>query len=57
MPFRNKEELFNALGIAIYDDDGQFRKTYDVLNDLAKVWENFSEIEEEYYSKALFKLF
>lgn len=57
MPFRHKEELFNKLGITIYDNDGQFRKTYDILSDLAKVWKDLDKIQEEYYSQALFKLF
>ena len=57
MPFRHKEELFNKLGITIYDNDGQFRKTYDILSDLAKAWKDLDKIQEEYYSQALFKLF
>lgn len=57
IPFKNKEDVLNKLGISIYDDNGKFRKTYDVLNDLANVWKNFSPLEEEYFSNILFKLF
>ena len=57
MPFRHKEELLNKLGITIYNNEGQFRKTYDILSDLANVWKDLDEIQEEYYSQALFKLF
>ena len=57
MPFRHKEELLNKLGITIYDNDGQFRKTYDILSDLANVWKDLDNIQEEYYSQALFKPF
>ena len=57
MPFRHKEELLNHLGVSIYDDEGQFRKTYDILSDLAEAWKGLDEIQQEYYSQALFKLF
>lgn len=57
LPFRNKEELFNHLGISLRDDEGQYRKTYDVIKDLAEVWKSLDEIQQEYYAQALFKLF
>ena len=57
LPFRNKEELFNHLGISIRDNEGQYRKTYDVLKDLAEAWKDLDETQQEYYAQALFKLF
>lgn len=57
LAFRNKEELFNHLGISIRDNEGQYRKTYDVLKDLAEAWEHLDEVQQEYYAQALFKLF
>ena len=56
LPLRNKEELFNSLGISLRDDKGQFRKTYEVLKDLAEAWKDLDEIQQEYYAQSLFKL-
>lgn len=57
LPFRKKEELFNHLGISLRDNEGQYRKTCDVLKDLAEAWKDLDEIQQEYYAQALFKLF
>lgn len=57
LPFRKKEELFNHLGISLRDNEGQYRKTYEVLSDLAEAWKDLDEIQQEYYAQALFKLF
>ena len=54
LPIRNKEEVFNHLGVSIRDDEGQFRDTCDVLKDLAKAWESLDEIQQEHYAQALF---
>ena len=55
--FIKKEEVFNSLGISLRDNEGQFRKTYEVLSDLAEVWKGLDEMQQEYYAQALFKLF
>lgn len=57
LQFINKEKVFNSLGISIRDDELRFRKTYDVLRDLAEAWKDLNEIQQEYYAQALFKLF
>ena len=55
--FKKKEEIFNSLGISLRDNEGQFRKTYEVLSDLSEAWKSLDEIQQEYYTQALFKLF
>lgn len=57
LQFINKEKVFNSLGISIRDDELKFRKTCDVLKDLAEAWKDLNEIQQEYYAQALFKLF
>ena len=56
-PFRKKEKVFNSLGISLYDNEGQFRKTYEVLSDLSEAWKGLNEIQQEYYAQELFRLF
>lgn len=41
-------EIFEGLNIALYDQDGQIRSTYDILSDLASVWGSLSKNEQEY---------
>ena len=41
-------EIFDKLDIALYDQDGQIRSTYDILKDLAGEWGNLSKNEQEY---------
>ena len=41
-------EIFDGLNIALYDQDGQIRSTYDILKDLAGKWGNLSKNEQEY---------
>ena len=41
-------EIFDELDIALYDQDGQIRSTYDILKDLAGEWGNLSKNEQEY---------
>lgn len=41
-------EIFDKLNIALYDQDGQIRSTYDILKDLAGEWGNLSKNEQEY---------
>ena len=55
--FIKKEEVFNSLGISLRDNEGKFRKTYEVLSDLAEAWKGLDKIEQEYYAQTLFKLF
>ena len=41
-------EIFDKLNIALYDQEGQIRSTYDILSDLAGKWQGLSKIEQEY---------
>ena len=41
-------EIYDSLGIALKDSEGQIRSTYDILSDLAKQWDNLSKNEQEY---------
>ena len=52
-----KEELFNHLGITLVDDKGQFKQTYEALRELAEVWKDLDEIQQEYCAQSLFKMF
>ena len=41
-------EIYDGLGIALKDSEGQIRSTYDILADLAEQWDNLSKNEQEY---------
>ena len=41
-------EIYDDLGIALKDDEGQMRSTYDILKDLAKVWNSLSGDQQKY---------
>ena len=40
-------------GIAIYDTEGNFRSTYDILKDLSKVWGTMSDVERQALGETL----
>ena len=53
-------EIYDGLGIALKDSEGQIRSTYDILADLAEQWDNLSKtiswtIENEDYRKVQFE--
>lgn len=41
-------EIFEGLNIALFDQEGQIRSTYDILSDLAGKWQGLSKNEQEY---------
>lgn len=41
-------QIYDGLGIALTDSQGQIRSTYDILADLAKQWDSLSTNEQEY---------
>lgn len=41
-------DIYNGLGIALYDSEGQMRSSYDILTDLSKQWDNLSKNEQNY---------
>ena len=41
-------EIYDGLGIALKDSEGQIRSTYDILADLSEQWDNLSKNEQEY---------
>ena len=41
-------DIYDSLGIALKDSNGQIRSTYDILADLAEQWDNLSKNEQEY---------
>lgn len=40
--------IYQDLGIALYDSQGQLRSTYDILRDLSKQWDSLSTNERDY---------
>lgn len=41
-------EIYNNLGIALYDSSGQMRSTYDILADLASKWGSLDKNTQQY---------
>ena len=41
-------EIYNNLGIALYDSSGQMRNTYDILADLASKWDSLDKNTQQY---------
>lgn len=41
-------EIYNNLGIALYDSSGQMRSTYDILADLASQWGSLDKNTQQY---------
>ena len=52
---RKNEEILNKLGISLYDEYKNFRCTYDVLNDLSRVWRDLDDEQRKYYSEIFAK--
>lgn len=40
-------------GIAVYDAEGNFRSTYDILKDLSKIWGTMSDVERQALGETL----
>lgn len=40
-------------GIAVYDAEGNFRSTYDILKDLSKIWGDMSDVERQALGETL----
>jgi TP901 family phage tail tape measure protein len=45
------EEYFNKFGLTLIDTNGKFKSTYDILKDLAGVYENLSAQDEMAFAK------
>lgn len=41
-------EIYDGLGIALYDSDGQLRSLYDILYDLNKQWGSLDTNTKDY---------
>ena len=41
-------QIYNDLGIALYDSSGQMRSTYDILADLASQWDSLDKNTQQY---------
>ena len=41
-------KIYNELGIALTDENGQLRGHYDILGDLAEKWDSLSENQQKY---------
>lgn len=41
-------DIYNGLGIALYDSNGQMRSTYDILHDLSKEWGSLDKNTQQY---------
>ena len=41
-------EIYNDLGIALYDAEGQMRPMYDILGDLAAQWKSLDTNTQQY---------
>lgn len=41
-------DIYNGLGIALYDSEGQLRSSYDILTDLSKQWDSLSKNQQNY---------
>lgn len=44
--FEKYEKTVNRMGISLKDTSGEFKNTYEIVQDLAKVWENFDDQKE-----------
>lgn len=47
------EELFNKLGISVYDANGELKNTYDILATLAPVYEDLTAAEKAYVTETI----
>lgn len=53
----NKADVLQTLGINLFTKDGKCKDTYQILKELAEIWETFTPIQEEYYANALLRKF
>lgn len=44
-------EIYNGLGIALYDNEGQMRSTYDILSDLSGQWDGLDKNTQQYIAQ------
>ncbi len=47
------EELFNKLGVSVYNANGELKNTYDILDTLAPVYENLTAAEKSYVTETI----
>lgn len=45
-------ELYKEQGIALFDQNGQLRDSYDILKDLAKAWPNLTRNQQAQFALA-----
>lgn len=41
-------EIYEGLGIALYDTDGQLRSSYDIFSDLSQIWGTLDKNTQNY---------
>lgn len=46
-------EIFNGLGVAMYDSTGQLKSGYDLLSGLAGVWEKLDGNTQKYIATTI----
>lgn len=42
------KEIYEGLGIALYDSEGQLRSSYDILYDLSQIWNRLDTNTQNY---------
>ena len=47
------EELYNKLGISVYKTDGSLKNTYDILKDLAPIYQEATAAEKAYITETI----
>lgn len=47
------EELFNKLGLTVYDSNGQIKNTFNLLKDLSEVYPNLTAAEKAYVTETI----
>lgn len=47
------QSLFSSVDINIEDQNGQLRSTFDILNDLAAVWDQLSSKQKQYFGEKI----
>ena len=45
------KELFGTVGISLENENGELRSTYDILNDLASVWDQISSKQQQLFGE------
>ena len=45
------QAMFSDVGISIQDQNGELRSTFDILNDLAGVWDQLSSKQKQYFGE------